>query len=132
MNVTDDFTNYLTTVTGATLGQDLWIGIAPSTNEVTDPVWWVRSSGGIKNKTSTGEAMKQYVVNVYYRSKSIKDVYDQLQSLEETINSDGCTQLTNYDTVDIEAQVLTVDEDLDNQDRMVGVLEILLTIYKGD
>lgn len=73
--------------------------------------------------------MKQYLISVYMRSLDASLVYDQLQALEESLNSDGCTSLNGYDTIDIEATTFPTDQDLDNEDRTVGLLQATITTY---
>lgn len=129
MNLARAFVEYLEDVTGSTFGQDIFIGGAPLS--APDPCWWVIANGGIKESTfQTGETLKAYQLNVYYRDTDEENVYDQLQNLEETINMDGCTQLTGYDTIDLESNLLMVDQDIDNEDRKVGLLQVSITIHK--
>lgn len=129
MNVSHCFADYLATTLGLVLGQDIFIGDAPSSNKAPDTVWWVRATGGAPIKKPTGECMKEYFVEVRMRSRDYRTVYDSLQSLEETLNCGGCDQLCDYDTVDITAAVLSVDNDLDVEDRKLGLLQANIRIY---
>jgi hypothetical protein len=46
MNLSESFADYLETLSGATLGQDLFIGNAPSSNKVQDTIYWIVATGG--------------------------------------------------------------------------------------
>lgn len=114
-----------------TLGQDLFIGNAPSSNKAPDTLTWLIGSGGNKITTAkSGEAVKSYRVDIYRRDMDYEAIYNFLHALEERLNCSGCTELTGYTTVEVEASVLTIDSDLDNESRKVGLLQANLTIYK--
>lgn len=131
MNLAEAFATHLATLTGTTLGQTLFIGEAPSSNKVADAIWWiVENGGGVLRKNSTGEAQKNYQINVFYRDRDYKAVKDAMYALEEDLNCDGCSQLSGYDTIDIEAITFPIDNDLDNEDRKIGLLQANITIYK--
>jgi hypothetical protein len=131
MNIAEAFADYLVNLGKGTLGQNIFIGQAPSSNRVSDSIWWIVGNGGSSlQKNSTGESLKNYQLSVYYRNRDYKTVYDTLSDLEESINCDGCAQLDSFDTIDIEASTFPVDNDLDNEDRKVGLLQVNLTTYK--
>lgn len=131
MNIAEDFADYLETITGSTLGQDLFIGEAPSSNKVGDNIFWIVTSGGVKTlKAQTGEAIKAYTIDVYYRSTNYQGVYNVMQALEEELNCAGCVQIGSYDTIEVEAITFPIDTDLDDEERKVGLLQANLTIYK--
>lgn len=131
MTLIESFATYLQSITGSVLGQDLFIGNAPSSNKVPDSIWWIIDNGGSPiKKNSTGESMKRYQVQVFYRDRDYEVVKNKLFALEEELNCDGCTQLQDYITVDIEALTFPIDNDLDVEDRKVGLLQVNLTTYK--
>lgn len=133
MNIAEAFTDYLEQITGSVLGQDLFIGQAPSTNKVPDDIYWIVASGGnINTDTTTGEKLKNYTIEVYKRSRDNRTIYDDMQDLEIELNCLSCIELSGYEVVDIEAYTLSIDNDLDNEDRKVGLLQVNLIIYKGD
>ncbi len=131
MNVSQSFAEYLENVGIATLGQNLFIGQAPSTNKVPDSIYWIVVTGGSPTKTVTGGASKEYTISVYMRSRDYREVYQSMQELEVLLNCDACTELTGYETLDITAAVLSIDDDLDSEDRKVGVLQATITTYKS-
>jgi hypothetical protein len=133
MNITDDFAHYLETITGTKLGQTLYIGEAPSSNKAPDEIYWVTGNGGgIATDNITGEKTKLYSFNVFFRSRNYKKVYDNMQYLEEQLNCETCIDLTNYKVIEIKAVTLSIDSDLEAEDRKVGVLQVEILTYKGD
>lgn len=130
MNIAQDFATYLETITGATLGQDLFIGEAPSSNKVPVSIYWIVASGGNKSlKAKTGESIKEYTIDVYYRGNDYREVYDIMQELEIELNCAFCVELTNFDTIEVEANTLSIDTDLDSEDRKVGLLQVNISVY---
>lgn len=131
MNLLDSFAQYLQTMGIATLGQNLFIGEAPSSNQVQDSVWWIIDSGGSPiAKNQTGESRKAYQITVFNRDRNYKTIKNAMFALEEQLNCDGCTQLQGFDTIDIEATTFPIDQDLDNEDRKIGMLQATITTYK--
>lgn len=128
MNLTRSFVEYMQNELFGVFGTDIFIGGAPQ--KAPDTCWWVVSSGGnsvIKNKTN--EKLKAYVLDIFYRSDNAEDVYDTLEALEKRLNSDDCPELTDFEVVEFEATLFPIDQDLDVQDRTVGLLQATLTIY---
>lgn len=131
MSVASSFATYLASTVGSTIGQDLFIGLAPSSQQATDSLWWIVPSGGQKEiKLPTGEALKRYTIDIYYRNMDYQTVYEELSDLEETLNLDGCTQLSGYETVDVEAFIFSIDQDLDAEERKIGLLQVNITLFK--
>jgi hypothetical protein len=129
MNISRAFANYIASEGFGTFGTDLFIGGAPL--KAPDPLWWIVSSGGApESKNSTGEMLKEYTLGVYYRNQDTEQVYEKLQALEELINSVGCVQLESYDTVSMEAVGFPADQDLDDEDRTVGLLQVGILIHQ--
>ena len=131
MNIAKSFANYLDDTGVATLGQNLFIGEAPSSKESPDSLFWIMSTGGSKTiKLQTGESVKVYNISLFYRNRNYQMVYDTLFDLEEQLNCTRCSLLDEFDTIDIGASVLSVDSDLDGEDRKVGVLQVIIRTYK--
>ncbi len=128
MNIVRSFVEYLQNELFGVFGTDIFIGGAPK--NAPDTCWWIVSAGGspvIKNKTN--EKVKAYILNIFYRNLDGEDVYDTLQSLEEQLNSDPCPELTDFEVVEFEATLFPTDQDLDVQDRTVGLIQATLTVY---
>lgn len=131
MNLTEAFAQLLEDMGFCHRGADLFIGRAPSSTEVQDDIWWIIQNGGSPiRKNSTGETMKSYQIQVYARSRDYKKILDEMSLLENDLNCDGCSQLTGFDTIDLEATVFPIDDDLDSEDRKIGMLQANITTYK--
>jgi hypothetical protein len=131
MNIAESFATYLQTLGIATLGQDLFIGNAPSSNRVSDSMYWIIESGGSPlSKNSTGELLKSTTIEVYYRDRNYKNVYDKINTLEETISCAGCIQLNGFDIIKLDVVSYPIDQDLDNEDRKIGMLQVNILTYK--
>lgn len=129
MNIAESFATYMQdSLLLGTLGDTIRIGGIAQDAPTT--CWWVVLSGGTPQPAnSTGELKKNYVLDVYYRAMDQKTVYDALSSLEETVNSGNCTQLSDFDTIDIRATLFATDQDIDNEERTVGLLQVTITTY---
>lgn len=129
MNISRAFATYLEAEGYGTFGDDLFIGGVPQGSP--DASYWIVAEGGTSTiKNHTGEKLKAYTLSLYYRSTNALDVYDNLQALEEEINSAGCPDLEGFTTVDSEAILFHSDQDLDNEDRTIGLLQVSLTTYQ--
>lgn len=130
MNIAKSFTEYMIDLGMGTLDTDIFIGNIPV--EAPDKAWWVNSAGGTtSSKNSTGERLKNYTLNVFYRNTDAEDVYERMQEFEEEINAKQCIQLDSYDTVEMEASVFPTDQDIDNEDRVVGLMQIKISTYQS-
>jgi len=131
MNIAEDFAKYLESIGIATLGHDLFISNAPSSNKTLDSIWWIVYNGGSSIlDTSSGESLKRYQLQLFYRDRDHESVYNKIMEVDELINCSRCVQLTNYDSVDISTVTYPIDNDLDLEDRKVGLIQVSLTIYK--
>lgn len=127
-NITKSFADFLDTEGYGIVGTDIYIGGIPL--NAPDPCWWIVSSGGNnKSKNQTGEKQKNYIISVFYRSLNAQDVYDTLEQLETFINQDNCIDIPGYDIIETEATAFPADQDIDNEDRTVGLVQITLTVY---
>lgn len=132
MNLAEAFAQYLDDSGVATLGTDLFISKAPSSDLVLDSIWWVVASGGQPSaRATTGEAVKEYVIDVFYRNRNAQAVYSELFSLEEELNCTGCIDIDGFDAISVQATSFPVDQDLDAEDRSVGLVQVLVRTYKS-
>lgn len=129
MNIKRQFIDWMESQSLGTFGITIFIGIAPL--GALDECYIVTSGGGnpiVKN--NTGERQKGYILNVYFRSLNAETVDEKLQALEELINESACLEIDGYDIIEAEATAFPTDQDIDNEDRTVGLLQITLTVYK--
>ena len=127
MNVIKDFVTFLDDNGFGTFGTDLFIGVAPVK---VSTCYWVTAAGGInKQKNVTNNKLKNYVIDVFYRNTDQEAVYNNMQALEELINGDACTQLANYETIEMEATLFPADQDIDLNERTVALLQATVTIH---
>jgi hypothetical protein len=104
------------------------VGSAPL--NVADTIWWVIAAGGNPiQRNQTGERFKNYTLDVYYRSTDAEAVYNTLQDFEQFINTASCDQLAGFDTIEMQATLFPTDQDLDADDRTVGLVQITITTY---
>ncbi len=128
MNINESFVEFLENSGFGTFGTNLYIGGVPL--EAPDKSMWVTSGGGVNaGKNHTGEKLKAYIINIFYRNTDAKDVYDTLQSLEDILNDKECIDLTGYDVVEVESTQFPADQDLDDEDRTVGLVQATVTVY---
>jgi hypothetical protein len=129
VTIAETFMNWLPSQINATQGTDLFYMQVPG--NAPPACWWVISSGGSPvQKLPTGETIRQYFLMVYYRSNKGADVERQLSILEESLNTSDCLQLQGYEIVSVEASQFPADNDLDSEDRRVGMLQATIEVYK--
>jgi len=130
MNITRAFVKFLQDRGFGTFNTNIFIGGAPI--DGPNSCYWVISGGGSsKSKNKTGEKQKNYLVNVFMRDMDGENVYNKLQELEELLNSASCFELEGYEVIEVEATTFPTDQDLDMQERTVGLLQATLTIYNA-
>jgi len=128
MNIARSFATFMEDEGFGTFGTDLFInGVA---EDAPDACFWVVAGGGAAlQKNQTNEMLKNYILQVFYRNIDSNDVHEILQSFEETVNSDDCTQLSGYDTIELEATAFPTSQDLGLEDRTIGVVQVTVTIH---
>lgn len=129
MTIAKSFMTLMESLGYGSFGVDLFKGGVSA--DAPDACWWVISSGGnVITSNKTGEKVKKYIVNVFYRNIDAEDVDEKLQEFEELINGNNALELDGYETIEMEAMAFPSDQDLDVQDRTIGLVQIGLTIYK--
>ncbi|RDH76344.1 hypothetical protein DVS77_21560 [Mycolicibacterium moriokaense] len=131
MNIVTALANYLTDQDVATLGQDLFISRAPTSNdlneageEIPQNIWWLLASGGTQTR-----GFETYNVDVWYRDIDAEAVYNKLQALHDSVHN-ATVPLTGFEVIRVEALAPVVDQDIDNEERTVGLLQLTITTYK--
>lgn len=113
-------------------GQNIFLYRVPNSLKTQTELYWVIPSGGMKVSTNkTGEAVKAYNFLIYFRSNEAKTVDETLSSLEEMLNCSGCVELEGFELVDINTTQFPADQDIDSENRMVGLIQVQLWVYKG-
>lgn len=130
MNIARSFVQFMEGELSATFGTDIFIGGAPI--DAQDRIWWVIAAGGTPiGKNNTGEKVKNYLLSVFYRNTDAEDVYETIQGFEDLINAGQCKELNGYDTIELEATTFATDQDIDNEDRTIGLIQVTITIYQN-
>jgi hypothetical protein len=127
------FVEFLEEKDVATFGQDLYINRVPDSTKTQDSIYWILTSGGAPiSKLRTGEVLKLHAISIYYRSNSNEDVERTLHKLEQLLSCANCLQLTGFEVVDLEISQYPATQDLDSEDREVGLLQINIKTYKKE
>lgn len=132
MTIKKAFVNYMAnTLSLGIVGTDIFIGSIPKNAQKKG--WWVVGGGGSPTtRASTGEKIKSYLLSVYYRNTDSEDVDEVLQAFEHEINSKQCTQLEGFDTIEMEATGFQSDQDIDADDRTVGLVQVTISVYQSE
>lgn len=127
-NISKAFAEYIENEGFGSFGTSIFIGSMPVT---PNKAFLIKSAGGNLDKSNkTGELLKNYVLNIFYRSDDAQDLYEVMQSLEENINSDGCTQLNGFDTINLTTTTFPSDQDVDSEERSIALMQVTIKIYK--
>lgn len=130
VTVSESFVKFLEDQNIATFNTDLFLGQVPQ--NAPDQTYWVITSGGSPiMKLRTGEKVKQYFISVYYRSAKEKNIERNLFNLEELLNSPECFNLEGFELINVEATQFPSDEDIDNENRRIGFIQVSIQTYKN-
>lgn len=132
MTISRAFVKFLEDKGCGIFGQNIFLYRVPNSLKTQTELYWVIPSGGIKISTNkTGEAIKAYNFLIYFRSNEAKTVDETLSALEEMLNCSSCVELDGFELVSINATQFPADQDLDSENRMVGMIQVQLSVYKG-
>lgn len=132
MTVLQSFIQFLEQQGCGTFGQNIFAWRVPNSLKTPTDIFWVIPSGGMPSSSNqTGEKIKDYQFILYFRSNEAKKVDATLNALEETLNCSGCVQLKDFELVSMVATQFPSDQDLDSENRVVGFLQIQLSVYKS-
>ena len=127
--VSESFIAFLENEGIGTFNTNLFLNQVP--DDAPDNCWYIITAGGSPiQKLATGEKVKQYVISVYCRSTTGINVERDLFDLEETLNCANCIILEGFEIIEIEATQFPSDEDLDNEERRIGFLQVNVRLYK--
>ena len=112
-------------------GQNIYLFRVPNSKKTETEILWLIPMGGFPSSVNkTGEMIKAYQIQIYYRSNSARKVDEVLNDLETTLNCSSCVNLEGFELVSIRATQLPADQDLDSENRMVGAISVQLEVYK--
>lgn len=132
MTISRAFVQFLENQGYGIFGQNIYLYRVPNSFKAETEVLWIIPSGGnIIGRNRTGEQIKAYQFLVYYRSISTKKIDEALSELEKTLNCSQCVELPGFELVQVNTTQFPVDQDLDSENRMVGLLRVQLEIYKS-
>lgn len=132
MTISQSFVQMLEDKGYGMFGQDIFLYRVPNSKKTQTELLWIIPSGGSPVETNkTGELVKAYQFLIYYRSISAKQVDEALSAMEDNLNCLNCVQLDGFELVSIRTTQFAADQDLDSEDRMVGMLQVQLEVYKS-
>lgn len=132
MTVFQSFIKFLEQKGCGVFGQNIYAYRVPNSKKTQTELYYLIPSGGSPvRKMPTGQTVKLYQILIYFRSNSAEKVDNTLNALEELLNCSGCVELEEYELVGIEATTFPTDQDLDSENRMVGMIQCQLQVYKG-
>lgn len=132
MTISQSFVQFLQEQGYGILGQNIYLYRVPNSFKAESEVLWVVPSGGnVVGRNRTGELIKAYQFLVYYRSVNTRKVDEALADLESVLNCSECVKLEGFELVQINTTQFPVDQDLDAENRMVGLLRVQLEVYKS-
>lgn len=131
MNLVESFAKWLSQEAELTLGQELFKSRAPSGINAQDGIYWLVGSGGDpETKNINSGYLQTQRIDLFSRDQDPQIVYDNLESLQNLILSAGCMELCDFEVISVSIAGPFVDQDLDNEERQVGLIQISITTYK--
>ena len=132
MTLSQSFVKFLEDKGYVMFGQNIYLYRVPNSKKTETEVLWLIPMGGYpSSRNKTGEMIKAYQIQIYYRSNSAKKVDEVLNDLEQTLNCSSWVDLENFELVSIGATQLPADQDIDSENRMVGTISCQLEVYKS-
>lgn len=132
MTIARAFVDFLEKQGFGVFGQNIYLFRVPNSFKAESEILWIIPSGGsIVGRNRTGEQIKAYQFLVYYRSVSAEKVDIALSALEEQLNCSKCVKLNGFELVQVNTTQFPADQDLDAENRMVGLLRVQLEVYKS-
>lgn len=127
--VGEAFVKFLEQNDTGTFNDNLFLGMLPL--DAPDEAWLVVVSGGSPDVvTADGGMIKLYTFNIYRRSLAGKEIERQLFSLEEKLNCSSCVNLDGFETIYSRATQFAQDDDLENENRRIGMLQAQVRLFK--
>lgn len=133
MNYLESFARYMEGMGVATRGQNLTIGEVPRhlpDTDLNEGQWWIVASGGASEGTDFVLWKRVIYINVYYRDRDPKCVFEKFEDFRKKVYEAGCPELEGYRTVNIDVSGELVDSDIDTEENKIGVMVIRLAVMQ--
>lgn len=131
MTISRSFVQLLENKGCGVFGQNIFLYRVPNSLKTPTELFYIIPSGGsVIRNAPTGDKIKLYQFLVYFRSNSAERVDKVLNSLEEDLNCAGCVQLEGFELMSIQTNSLPADQDADSENRMVGMIQVQIEVYK--
>lgn len=128
MNIPALVAGWLQTNSYATVGADLYIDQLP--NDAPDNAFWLINGGGApRSFNATKERTDSYLLTLFYRNKSPKQVIETLEAIADAWNTSRHIDLDPLD-VRWSTSSLPDDQGKDANGRAQGSITLTLTIYR--
>lgn len=132
MKITDSFIKFLQEQGFGVLGQNIFIYRVPNSLKTPTDLFWIIPSGGyIVQKNRTGESTRAYQFLVYYRSVSSRKVDTVLSTMADVLSCSNCVELEGFNLIDMSVTQFPTEQDLDAENRMVGMIQVQLQVHKS-
>lgn len=110
--------------------KDYYLYALPDTKKTETRVFWlVPGTESATHRNTTREMRYLDTFTLNYRSDDKSDADEQISKAKEIINRLKCFELPHYKVIDIEATLIRVDDDLDQEQAKRASLTINLTTY---
>lgn len=132
MTISQSFVKLLENKGYGVFGQNIFLYRVPNSLKTPTELFYIIPSGGTPTGNyPDGTKRKLYQFLVYFRSNSAKRVDEVLSMMEEEMNCAGCATLEGYEVISLNTSQFPADQDADSENRMVGLLQIQLEVYKA-
>lgn len=131
MTISDAFVEYMESKGVGVFGQNIYKNEAPSSNKAPDGIWWLVNNGGRPlARNLSGERVEEFSLLLYRRDRNYELVEKELFNFGELLSCESCVQLQGFKITEITVVSFPTDQDLDSEDRKVGLLQINIRTYK--
>lgn len=131
MTVAQSFVKLLESKGYGVFGQNIFLYRVPNSLKTPTELFYIIPSGGSATGVyPDGTKRKLYQFLVYFRSNSAKRVDEVLSAMDDDLNCAGCAKLEGFEMVSLNTSQFPADQDLDSENRMVGLLQVQLEVYK--
>ena len=131
MTISESFVKMLENKGYGVFGQNIFLYRVPNSLKTPTELFYIIPSGGNAVEIyPSGARVKSYQFLVYFRSNSAKRVDKVLNEMEKDLSCSGCVQFEGYEMVGINTSLYPADQDADSENRMVGMIQVQIEVYK--